>query len=98
MEKAFEKQIKTIEDQGKKVNTLKSLKPALGSESNSKSSISKEIYDKILGERMDEILEMSRDINYSNLVYEFKNSNISPIMFTEFGGPLYTSYQWKQGW
>ena len=42
---------------------------------------------------MNEILEMSRDINYSNLVYEFKNSNISPIIFTEFGGPLYTSYQ-----
>ena len=78
---------------------MKGLKPeAIGSESNNKSSISKEIYDKIFEERMNEILEMSRDINYSNLVYEFKNSNISPIIFTEFGGPLYTSYQWKQGW
>ena len=34
--------------------------------------ISKEIYDDILEERMDEILKMSREINYSNLVYGFK--------------------------
>ena len=44
-EKAFEKQINTIEDQGQKqVETLKSLKPeATKSESNNKCSISKEI-------------------------------------------------------
>ena len=41
--KAFEKQIKTIEDQGKKpVDALKSIK----SGSNNKSTITKEIYDK----------------------------------------------------
>ena len=34
--------------------------------------ISKEIYDDILEERMDEILKMSREINYSNLVYGIK--------------------------
>ena len=33
---------------------------------------SKEIYDDILEERMDEILKMSREINYSNLVYGIK--------------------------
>ena len=45
---------------------------------------------------MDEILEMSREINYSNLVYEFKNSSISRIRFTEFGGSMYTYDQLKR--
>ena len=60
--KAFEKQIKTIEDQGQKqVEALNGLKPeAIECESNNKPSISKEIYDKLSDERMDEILEMSR--------------------------------------
>ena len=54
MGKAFKKQIKTIEDQGQKqVDTLKLLKPkSIGSES-SKQSINKDIYDKILEERLD---------------------------------------------
>ena len=62
--KAFEKQIKTIEDQGKKqVDALKVLEPkAIKSGSNNNSIITKEIYDKILEERMDEIPEMSKDI------------------------------------
>ena len=56
--KAFEKQIKTIEDQGKKqVDALKVLEPkGIESESN-KYSITKEIYDEILQGRMDEILK-----------------------------------------
>ena len=60
--KAFDKQIKTIEDQGKKqVDTLNVLKPKeIESISNNKPVINKEIYDKILGERMDETLEMSK--------------------------------------
>ena len=45
---------------------------------------------------MDEILERSREINYSNLVYEFKNSSISRIRFTEFGGSMYTYDQLKR--
>ena len=49
--------------------------------------ISKEIYDKTLEEKMDEILEMSREINYNNLVYHFKGPSRS-ISFTEFAGPM----------
>ena len=60
--KAFEKQIKTIEDQGKKqVDALENLKPKAierGSNDN-KPIITKEIYNKILEERMDKILEMN---------------------------------------
>ena len=60
--KAFEKRIKSIEDQGEKqVDALKDLKP-----------ISKKIYAEILEERSDEILKIGRKINYSNLVYDFK--------------------------
>ena len=49
--------------------------------------------DKISEERMDEILEMSREINDSNLVYEFKNSSIFRISFIEFRRPMYTNDQ-----
>ena len=56
------------------------------SESSDKPWIAKEIYDRILDERMDEILEMSREINYNNLVYNFKGQTPS-ISFIKFGGP-----------
>ena len=85
--KAFEKQIKTIEDQGQKqVDALKVLEPkAIESGSNNKPILTKEIYDKILEERMDEILKMSREINYSNLVYDFKGPtpSINFILYLE---------------
>ena len=72
--KAFEKQIKTIEDQGKKqVDALKVLEPKAiesGSENNNK-LVTQEIYNEILEKRMDKILEMSKEINYSNLVLLF---------------------------
>ena len=45
---------------------------------------------------MDEILKMSREINYSNLVYDFKGATPS-IRFTKFGGLTYTYNQLKNG-
>ena len=90
--KAFEKQIETIEVQGQKqVETLKT--KAIN---DNNPSISKDIYEKILEERMDEILEMSREINYKNLVYDFKGLT-SSISFTKFRGPMYTYDQLKKG-
>ena len=41
------------------------------SDDNDSTSISKEIYDEILEERMNEILKISKEINYGNLVYDF---------------------------
>ena len=98
MGKAFEKQIKTIEDQGKKqVDALKVLEPkTIESGTNNKPIITKEIYDEILEERMDEILKMSREINYSNLVYDFKGPTPS-INFAIFGAPMYTYNKFKNG-
>ena len=74
MGKAFEKQIKTIEDQGQKqVDALKFLElKAIESGSNNKPVITQEIFDKILGERMDEILKMSNKIDFDKLIYNFK--------------------------
>ena len=65
--KVFEKQIKTIADQGKKqVEVLKDLKPkeqtkATEDESNDKLSIQKEIYNRLLDERSDEIWEIAKN-------------------------------------
>ena len=90
-EKAFEKQTKTIEYLWQKqVEVLKGLEPS------NKPSISKEIYNLIFEERMDEILEMSREINFSNLVYHFKGLSPS-ISFTKFEGSMYNYNQLKNG-
>ena len=78
----------------KKVQALKT--KAINDKSNNNPPISKEIHDKILDERMDEILEMSREINYYNLVYKFKGPT-KAIIFTKFGGPMYTYDQLKKG-
>ena len=96
--KAFEKQKETIEDHGKKqVEALENLKAkTIESGSNNKSTIIKEIYDKILEERMDEILEMSRKVDYSNLTYVFKGLTY-PISFAKYGGPMYAYNQLKNG-
>ena len=90
MGKAFEKQIKTVEDQGQKqVGALKVLEPkTIKSRSNNKPLITKEIYGKTLEERMDEILEIREKINFNNLTYNFKVQTTS-MSFGKFGGPMY---------
>ena len=45
---------------------------------------------------MDEILKMSKQIIYGNLVYDFKGPAPS-INFVIFGGPMYTYNQLKNG-
>ena len=54
------------------------------------------IDDEILEQRMDEILKMNKEINYSNLVYDFKGPTPS-INFAIFGGPMYIYNQSKNG-
>ena len=75
--KAFEKQIKTIEDQREKqIDALKDLKTRAITykldDDNDKTSTIREIYDEILEERMDEILKMRKEISHGNLIYDFK--------------------------
>ena len=94
--KAFEKQIKTIEDQGKKqVIALEDLKlkeqtKAIEGKSDDKLSIQKEKYDRLLSERVDEIQKRSGEINYNKLIYHFTTPGIAPINFIKFKGPFNT--------
>ena len=69
---------------------------SIADKSDNSPSISKEIYDELIEERMGEILEMSREIKYDKLVYDFKGPT-SSINFTKFGGPVYTYNQLKNG-
>ena len=101
--KAFDKQIKTIEDQGQKqIDALIDLKSKEQTEDipyksdDDNTSISKETYDEILEERMEEILKMSKEIDYGKLVYDFKGPTPS-INFVIFEGPIYTYNQLKDG-
>ena len=45
---------------------------------------------------MDEILEISREINYNRLTYDFKGPT-SSISFSKLGGPMYTYDKLKNG-
>ena len=53
------------------------------------------IFNKILEERIDEILNIRKEIDYTNLVYDFKGLT-PPINFVKFGGPMYTYNQLKK--
>ena len=64
--------------------------------SNNKSTITQEIYNKILEERIDEILEMRDKIKLKSLTYYFKGTT-SSTNFLGFGGPLYTYEKLKNG-
>ena len=68
---------------------MKVLEPkAIESESKNKLIITQEFYDKILEERMDEILKMRDKIDFDRLIHNFKGSP-SSINFAKFGGPMY---------
>ena len=88
MGKAFEKQTKRIKDQEQ--NQVEALE-TISSKSYNSPWIRKEIYD-ILEERMDGMLEISREIDYYNLVYRFRGPT-KAIGLTKFGSPMYTYYQ-----
>ena len=103
MGKAFEKQIKTIEDQGEKqVKALEDLKlkeqtKAIEGKSDDKLSIQKEKYDRLLSERVDEIRKRSGEINYNKLIYRFTTPGIVPINFIKFKGPFNTFKEIRDG-
>ena len=96
---------KSIEDQGEKqIDVLKDLKSKeqtkvityKSDDDIDKTPTIKEIYNKILEERIDEILKMSKEISYSNLVYDFKGPT-SPTHFSEYGDPMYIYGHMKNG-
>ena len=91
--KAFDKQIKTIEDYGKKqVEALENLKPIEGSKAIKYDDESleqkQETYNKLFDEKLDEIQELSREIDYKNLNYDFTTKASGSINFTGYNGPF----------
>ena len=80
--KAFEKQIKTIEDQGEKqikaiqnqgqVKTIK--KYAFDDEDSPLISKQKEIFNELADERIKEITELNEKVNYDDLIYRYKGN------------------------
>ena len=94
LEKVFEKQIKTIEDQGEKqIKALEDLKPkgetkAIEDKSDDKLSEEKETYNRLLGQRFNEIQKLSKEIDFKNLIYHFKTFSISSINFIKLKGLL----------
>ena len=82
--KAFEKQTKTIEDQGKKqIDALADLKP----KEIKPREIKPNRYSDYFIDKMAEIRN-SFEIDFSNLKYTFKDRNNAPIDFIGFKGPL----------
>ena len=101
--KAFDKQIKTIEDQGKKqVDALENLKPIEGSKAikyddDETLEQKQETYNKLIDEKLDEIQEFSREIDYKNLNYDFTTKASGPINFTGYNGPFTLFKKIKDG-
>ena len=84
--KAFEKQTKTVEDQGKKqVDALTNLKPKEIKLGGAKPN---EYTDYFLN-GLAKIRESSESIDFNNLIYHFKNPNISTISFFKFKSPMH---------
>ena len=92
--KAFEKQTETIEDQGKKqVDALENLKPIEGSKASKYDDDGsleqkQEPYKKFFDEKLDEIQELSREIDYKNLNYNLTMKASGSINFTGYNGPF----------
>ena len=95
--KAFDKQIKTIEDQGKKqidaLNTLKSnnkitiKKYTYDPNDTPFISKQKEIFNKLVDERLEKITDLDKKVNRDGLIYRFKG-RLTDRQFDEFDNAL----------
>ena len=91
--KAFDKQIKTIEDQGKKqVDALGKLKPIEGPKvikyDDESLKQRQETFSKLFDEKLDETQELSREIDYKNLNYDFTTKASGSTNFIKYNGPF----------
>ena len=95
MGKAFEKQIKTIEDQGEKqikaiqdqgqVKTIK--KYAYDAEDTPFISKQKEIFNELVDERLEKITDLDKKVNSDDLIYRYKG-NTADVKFDKFDNAL----------
>ena len=99
--KAFERQVKTIEDQREKQTKAlekhgKKLVEYSKEKEPSTHSKQKEIYEDIVNKRMEEIQYLSKQIDFNNLSYYYKSKN-DPNNFIGFIGPLSFYRSIKEG-
>ena len=102
--KAFEKQIKTIEDQGEKqikaiqdqgqVKTIK--KYDYDAEDTPFISKQKEIFNELVDERLEEITDLDEKVNSDNLIYRYKGRT-ADAKFDKFDNALDIINQKKNG-
>ena len=95
MGKAFEKQIKTIEDQGEKqikaiqdqgqIKTIK--KYDYDDEDTPFISKQKEIFNELVDERLEKITDLDKKVNSDDLIYRYKG-NTPDLNFDEFDNAL----------
>ena len=48
-----------------------------------------ENFNEVSNERIGEIYNISKEIDFNNLTYRFKGSNLTPINFIDFRGPMH---------
>ena len=85
MGKAFEKQIKIIEDQGKKqIDTLADLKPKEIKPSKTSPNKYGDYFD-----RLAKIRESYKPIDFNDLTYNFKDLRIPSVGFIKFKGSMH---------
>ena len=85
--KAFEKQTKTIEDQGKKqYDALADLKP----KEIKPREIKPNRYSDYFIDEIAKIQKSHEPVDFNNLIYYFKYSKIPSISFSKLKGPLHT--------
>ena len=81
MGKPFEKQIKTIEDQGKKqIDVLADLRPK---------ETKPDKYGDCFIDGLAKIRESYKSINFNELIYNFKDLMIPSVGFIKFKGPMH---------
>ena len=95
MGKPFEKQIKTIEDQGEKQikaiqdqGQLEAIKKyAYDAEDTPFISKQKEIFNELVDERLEKITDLDKKVNSDDLIYRYKG-NTADVKFDEFDNAL----------
>ena len=95
MGKAFEKQTKTVEDQGEReikaiqnqgeIKTIK--KYTYDNEDTPLISKQKEIFNELVDKRLDKITELDEKVNSDNLIYRYKGRT-ADAKFNEFDNAL----------
>ena len=104
MGKTFEKQIKTIEDQGEKqikaiqdqgqVKTIK--KYDYDAEDTPFISKQKEIFNELVDERLEKITDLDKKVNSDDLIYRYKG-NTADVKFDKFDNALNITNEIQNG-